>query len=53
MLMQWQASTGHRDNVLMTGARRVGVAFANNANSPYHGSGHARHRGFCNQRTDG
>jgi uncharacterized protein YkwD len=35
MLMQWQASTGHRENLLMTGARRVGVAFANNANSPY------------------
>jgi uncharacterized protein YkwD len=35
MLKQWEDSTGHRENLLMAGARRVGVAFANNPNSPY------------------
>src|ERR1035438_9030443 len=35
MLKQWEDSSGHRENLLMAGARRVGVAFANNPNSPY------------------
>jgi len=35
MLKQWQASTGHRENLLMTGARRVGVASVGNPKSPY------------------
>jgi len=35
MLKQWEDSAGHRENLLMAGARRVGVASANNANSPY------------------
>jgi hypothetical protein len=30
MLKQWEGSTGHRENLLMPGARRVGVAFVNN-----------------------
>jgi uncharacterized protein YkwD len=35
MLKQWEDSSGHRQNLLMAGARRVGVAFANNPGSPY------------------
>jgi uncharacterized protein YkwD len=35
MLKEWKASTGHRANLLMTGARRVGVAAADNPKSPY------------------
>jgi uncharacterized protein YkwD len=35
-LKQAQAdSAGHRENLLMTGARRVGVASVRNPNSPY------------------
>jgi uncharacterized protein YkwD len=35
MLKQWQDSSGHRANLLMAGARRVGVASVANAKSPY------------------
>jgi uncharacterized protein YkwD len=35
MLKQWEASAGHRENLLMTGARRVGVASVSNPKSPY------------------
>ncbi len=35
MLKQWEESAGHRDNLLMHGARRVGVASAGNPKSPY------------------
>ena len=35
MLKQWEDSTGHRANLLMAGARRVGVASVNNPKSPY------------------
>jgi uncharacterized protein YkwD len=35
MLKQWEDSTGHRENLLMVGARRVGVASVNNPKSPY------------------
>jgi uncharacterized protein YkwD len=35
MLKPWEDSSGHRENLPMTGARRVGVAFANNPSSPY------------------
>jgi uncharacterized protein YkwD len=35
MLRQWEASGGHRANLLMPGARRVGVASADNPKSPY------------------
>ena len=35
MLKQWEASTGHRENLLMPGARRVGVAAVDNPKSPY------------------
>ena len=35
MLKQWEDSTGHRDNLLMAGARRVGVASVDNPKSPY------------------
>jgi uncharacterized protein YkwD len=35
MLKQWEDSTGHRENLLMPGARRVGVAFVDNPKSPY------------------
>ena len=35
MLKQWEGSTGHRENLLMAGARRVGVASADNPGSPY------------------
>jgi uncharacterized protein YkwD len=35
MLRQWEDSTGHRENLLMQGARRIGVAYADNPKSPY------------------
>jgi uncharacterized protein YkwD len=35
MLKQWQESSGHRANLLMAGARRVGVASVDNPKSPY------------------
>ena len=35
MLKQWEESSGHRGNLLMAGARRVGVAFVDNPKSPY------------------
>jgi len=35
MLKQWQESRGHRENLLMKGARRVGVAYVDNPKSPY------------------
>jgi uncharacterized protein YkwD len=35
MLKQWKDSSGHRANLLMAGARRVGVASVANAKSPY------------------
>ncbi|WGS21276.1 MULTISPECIES: CAP domain-containing protein [unclassified Bradyrhizobium] len=35
MLKQWQSSAGHRENLLMPDAKRVGVAFVDNAKSPY------------------
>jgi uncharacterized protein YkwD len=35
MLKQWEDSSGHRANLLMEGARRVGVASADNPKSPY------------------
>jgi len=35
MLKQWKESSGHRANLLMAGARRVGVASVANRKSPY------------------
>jgi uncharacterized protein YkwD len=35
MLKEWEASSGHRANLLMAGARRVGVASVDNPKSPY------------------
>jgi uncharacterized protein YkwD len=35
MLKQWEDSAGHRQNLLMEGARRVGVAAVDNPKSPY------------------
>ena len=35
MLKQWKDSRGHRENLLMPGARRVGVASVDNPKSPY------------------
>jgi uncharacterized protein YkwD len=35
MLKQWEDSTGHRENLLMAGARRIGVASVDNPKSPY------------------
>jgi uncharacterized protein YkwD len=35
MLKQWEDSSGHRANLLMAGARRVGVASVDNPKSPY------------------
>jgi len=35
MLKEWENSAGHRANLLLTGMRRVGVAFADNPKSPY------------------
>ncbi|MEA2941706.1 MAG: hypothetical protein QOD09_2235 [Bradyrhizobium sp.] len=34
-LKQWEASAGHRANLLMPGAKRIGVASVANARSPY------------------
>ena len=34
-LKQWEESAGHRENLLMAGARKVGVASVANAKSPY------------------
>ncbi len=34
-LKQWEDSAGHRENLLMTGARKVGVASVSNPRSPY------------------
>jgi uncharacterized protein YkwD len=34
-LRQWQESAGHRANLLMPGAKKVGVASVDNARSPY------------------
>jgi uncharacterized protein YkwD len=39
MLKQWEDSTGHRENLLLPGVRRVGVASADNPKSPYTKSG--------------
>jgi uncharacterized protein YkwD len=35
MLKEWENSRGHRENLLMPGARRVGVASVANPRSPY------------------
>jgi uncharacterized protein YkwD len=35
MLKEWEASAGHRENLLIPQARRVGVAFVDNPRSPY------------------
>lgn len=35
MLRQWEDSAGHRQNLLMAGARHVGVASVANSRSPY------------------
>ena len=35
MLKQWEDSSGHRENLLMAGARRIGVASVDNPKSPY------------------
>ncbi|THD60060.1 MAG: CAP domain-containing protein [Bradyrhizobium sp.] len=35
MLKEWENSTGHRENLLMAGARKVGVASVDNPKSPY------------------
>jgi uncharacterized protein YkwD len=35
MLKEWEDSAGHRENLLMPGAKRVGVAYVDNAKSPY------------------
>lgn len=34
-LKQWEDSPGHRENLLMPGARKVGVAYVANPKSPY------------------
>ncbi len=34
-LKQWENSAGHRENLLMAGARKVGVASVANPASPY------------------
>ena len=34
-MKQWENSPGHRENLLMPGARKVGVASVRNPNSPY------------------
>jgi len=34
-LKQWEDSAGHRENLLMPGAKKVGVASVANARSPY------------------
>jgi uncharacterized protein YkwD len=35
MLKQWEDSAGHRENLLMAGARKIGVASVDNPKSPY------------------
>jgi uncharacterized protein YkwD len=35
MLKQWEDSAGHRENLLMVGAKRIGVASVGNPKSPY------------------
>jgi uncharacterized protein YkwD len=35
MLKQWEDSAGHRENLLMQGAKRIGVASVDNPKSPY------------------
>ena len=35
MLKQWEDSRGHRENLLMTGAKRVGVTSVDSPKSPY------------------
>jgi uncharacterized protein YkwD len=35
MLKQWEDSSGHRENLLMAGARKVGVASVDNPKSAY------------------
>jgi uncharacterized protein YkwD len=35
MLKEWENSTGHRENLLLPGMRRVGVASVDNPKSPY------------------
>jgi uncharacterized protein YkwD len=35
MLKEWENSTGHRENLLLPGMRRVGVAFVDDPKSPY------------------
>jgi uncharacterized protein YkwD len=35
MLKQWEDSTGHRENLLIVGARKVGIASVDNPKSPY------------------
>jgi uncharacterized protein YkwD len=35
MLKEWENSAGHRENLLLPGMRRVGVAFVDNPKSPY------------------
>jgi uncharacterized protein YkwD len=35
MLKQWENSAGHRENLLIVGARKVGVASVDNPQSPY------------------
>ena len=34
-MKQWEGSAGHRANLLMPGARKVGVAYVANPKSPY------------------
>jgi uncharacterized protein YkwD len=34
-LKQWEDSPGHRENLLMPGAKKLGVAFVANPKSPY------------------
>jgi uncharacterized protein YkwD len=35
MLKQWEDSAGHRENLLMAGAKKIGVASVDNPKSPY------------------
>jgi uncharacterized protein YkwD len=35
MLKEWEKSPGHRENLLLPGMRKVGVAFVDNQKSPY------------------
>jgi uncharacterized protein YkwD len=35
MLKQWEDSAGHRENLLMVGAKKIGVASVANPKSPY------------------